>query len=61
MKKTGKRRLETLADELETMRAVSATECAGLMYSPPGDGEERRSYSEIQPVLADIDPEQTDD
>ena len=45
----------------ERMRAASATEMTGLMYTPPGDAEERRAYWEIQPMAGELpdiaDPE----
>ena len=37
----------------DEMRAASANECTGLMYTLPGDEEERRSYEDIQPILTD--------
>ena len=37
----------------DEIRAASANEYTGLMYTPPGDEEERRSYSDIQPILTD--------
>ena len=37
----------------DEIRAASATEYTGLMYTPPGDEEERRSYKDIQPILTD--------
>lgn len=37
----------------EGMRSASASEYTGLMYSPPGDGFERRSYNEIEPSITD--------
>ena len=41
----------------EGMRTALGSEYTGLMYSPPGDFFERRSYNEIGPMLPDPDPE----
>ena len=37
----------------ENSRAASATEYTGLMYTPPGDAEQRRSYVDIQPIMGE--------
>ncbi|MBR6108809.1 MAG: hypothetical protein IKQ36_03650 [Clostridia bacterium] len=37
----------------EGMRTASASEYTGLMYAPPGDFFERRSYNEIEPIVTD--------
>ncbi len=39
------------------MRVVSSSEYTGLIYSPPGDIEQRRSYNEIAPMPAADVPE----
>lgn len=41
----------------EGMRTALASEYTGLMYSPPGDLPERRSYNEIGPMLPDTAPD----
>ena len=49
---SGRKRRKAPSEEEELyMRAASAAEYTGLMYAPPGDGYERRSYSEIQPMM----------